>query len=58
MPALASIEELRNAQKELLEAQNVEELKGLFRKWRKIGWKNICKLWLEEQTPEKLKGEE
>jgi len=27
------------------------------RKWRRIGWKNVCKLWLEESTPEKLKGE-
>jgi len=26
-------------------------------KWRRIGWKNICKLWLEERTPEQLKGE-
>jgi len=22
-----------------------------------IGWKNICKLWLEDRTPEQLKGE-
>jgi hypothetical protein len=27
------------------------------RKWRRIGWKNICKLWLEERSPEQLKGE-
>jgi len=27
------------------------------RKWRRIGWKNVCKLWLEERTPEQLKGE-
>jgi hypothetical protein len=26
-------------------------------KWRRIGWKNVCKLWLEERTPEQLKGE-
>jgi hypothetical protein len=26
-------------------------------KWRRIGWKNICKLWLQERTPEQLKGE-
>jgi len=25
--------------------------------WRRIGWKNICKLWLEERTPEQLKDE-
>jgi hypothetical protein len=27
------------------------------RKWRRIRWKNICRLWLEESTPEELKGE-
>ncbi len=27
------------------------------RKWPRIGWKNVCKLWLEERTPEQLKGE-
>ena len=57
MPAIAPIEDLRNAQKELLEARDVEELKRVFKKWRRIGWRNVCKLWLEESTPEKLKGE-
>jgi hypothetical protein len=38
--------------------KSLEELKKVFRKWRRIGWKNICKLWLEESTPEKLKGED
>ena len=57
MPAIAPIEDLRNAQKELLEVRDIEELKRVFRKWRRIGWKNICRLWLEESTPEKLKGE-
>ena len=27
------------------------------RKWRRIGWKNVCKLWLQERTSEPLKGE-
>jgi hypothetical protein len=57
MPAIAPIEDLRVAQKELLEVKNIEELKKVFKKWRRIGWKNICRLWLEENTPEKLKGE-
>ena len=26
--------------------------------FKRIGWKNICKLWLGERTPEQLKGEE
>ena len=33
------------------------ELAGLFRAYRKVGYKNICKLLLGESTPEKLKGE-
>lgn len=57
MPAIAPIEDLRVAQKELLEVKNIEELKKVFKKWRRIGWKNICKLWLQERTPEQLKGE-
>jgi len=56
MPAIASLEELRTAHKDLLAAKDIEELKTRFKKWRRIGWKNICKLWLEERTPEQLKG--
>ena len=58
MPAIASLEDLKAAQKELLETQDINELKKVFKKYRRIGWKNICKLWLEESTPEKLKDEE
>jgi len=58
VPAIASLEDLKAAQKELLETQDINELKKVFKKYRRIGWKNICKLWLEESTPEKLKGEE
>ena len=57
MPAIASLEELKAAEKELLEAKDLEDLKTVFRKWRHIGWKNVCKLWLGERTPEQLKGE-
>jgi hypothetical protein len=57
MPAIAPIEDLRALQKELLGAKDINELKKIFKKWRRIGWKNICKLWLEERTPEQLKGE-
>ena len=57
MPAIASLEDLKAAQRDLLEAKNPEELKAAFKKWRKIGWKNVCKLWLQERTPEQLKGE-
>jgi hypothetical protein len=57
MPAIASLEDLKTAQKELLETTDINELKKVFKKYRRIGWKNICKLWLEERTPEQLKGE-
>jgi hypothetical protein len=57
MPAIALLEDLKAAQKELLEAKDLDELKGIFKKWCRIGWKNICKLWLGELTPEQLKGE-
>jgi hypothetical protein len=56
-PAIASLEDLKAAQKDLQEAKDLNELKAAFKKWRRIGWKNICKLWLEERTPEQLKGE-
>jgi hypothetical protein len=58
MPAIASLEDLKAAQKELSETTDINELKKVFKKYRRIGWKNICKLWLEESTPEKLKSEE
>ena len=57
MPAIASLEDLRAAQKDLLEAKDLYDLKAAFKKWRRIGWKNLCKLCLEERTPEQLKGE-
>ncbi len=57
MPAIASLEDLKSAQKDLQEAKDLNKLKAAFKKWRKIGWKNICKLWLGERTPEQLKGE-
>jgi hypothetical protein len=57
MPAIAPLEDLKAAQKDLLEAKDFEQLKEVFKRWRRIGWRNVCKLWLEESTPEKLKGE-
>jgi hypothetical protein len=57
MPAIASLEDLKAAQKELLETQDINGLKKVFKKYRRIGWKNVCKLWLQERTPEELKGE-
>ena len=39
MPAIASLDDLKAAQKDLLEAKDLNELKGEFKKWRRIGWK-------------------
>jgi hypothetical protein len=69
MPAIASLEDLKSAQKEglgtyamcyvSLQSRTRDTSHGydLNEKWRRIGWKNICKLWLQEGTPEELKGE-
>jgi len=29
---------------------------GILSRWRRIDWKNICKLWLEERRLEQLEG--
>jgi hypothetical protein len=42
MPAIASLEDLKDARKDLLEAKDLNELKAVFKKWRRIGWKNMC----------------
>ena len=42
MPAIASLEDLKAAQKDLLEAKDLNALKTAFKKWRRIGWKNLC----------------
>ena len=57
MPAIAILEDLKTAQKDLLAAKDLDQMKAAFKKWRRIGWKNVCKLWVQECTPEELKGE-
>ena len=42
MPAIASLEDLETAQRDLLETKDLDELKRVFKKWRRIGWKNVC----------------
>ena len=42
MPAIASLEDLKAAQKDLLEAKDLDDLKKVFKKWRRIGWRNVC----------------
>ena len=57
MPAIASLDELKAARQDLLQAKDLDELQAAFKKWRRLGWKNVCKLWLQERTPEQLKRE-
>ena len=52
MLAIAPLEDLRAVQKPLRYA--LCALLYALGRWRNIGWKNICKLWLEERTPEQL----
>ena len=57
MPAIATLDDLKAAQQDLLQAKDLDELKAVFKKWRRISWKNVCKLWLQKRTPEQLKRE-
>ncbi len=62
MPAIATIEELRSVQVDIESFKAAEPnaytaMADLLKKHRKVGYKNICKLFLGESTPEKLKGE-
>jgi hypothetical protein len=63
MPALASLDDLKEvlARLEELKASHAEAYDAfsvILKKYRKVGYKNICKLLLGETTPEKLKGEQ
>jgi hypothetical protein len=40
MPAIASLEDLKAAQKDLLEAKDLAEFKAVFKRWRRIGWRS------------------
>ena len=63
MAALASLEDLKDvlARLEQLKGQHPEAydaFAALLKAFRRVGYKNICKLLLGESTPEKLKGEQ
>ena len=61
MPAIASLEDLKMVRRDFRSMFLVVTPYALRftvnGKWRRIGWKNVCKLWLQERTPEQLKGE-
>jgi hypothetical protein len=61
MPAVASLEELKAVEEHLKELQSLHPegysaVVELFRRHRKVGYKNICKMMMGEATAEKLKG--
>ena len=61
MPSIASLEELQAVSQDLValkerQPEAYQEVAVLFKKHRKVGYKNICKMLLGEATPEKLKG--
>ena len=61
MPAFASLEDLEqvNIKLEELKTNYPEAYTGfseLFKSFRRVGYKNICKMLLGEATPKELKG--
>ena len=63
MPAVAYLEDLKKIERESKAFREefpeaYKRLTSIIKGNRKVGYKNICKLLLEEATPEKLKGEE
>lgn len=61
MPAEVPLEELERVQQELesLKMKGPEmydDFMQLFKRNRSVGYKNICKMLMDEATPKKLKG--
>lgn len=63
MPAIASLEDLKKLSSEIQEIKKkypeaCERITQVIKKNRKIGYRNFCKLFLGEKTPEGLKSTE
>ena len=61
MPAIASLEDLQNLNAEIQEVKNKHsdvcvKIVELIKKNRKVGYRNFCKLFTGERTPEELKS--
>jgi len=61
MPAVASLEDLQAVEEHLSQlkerhAEAYGDLVELFRRHRKVGYKNICRMMMGEATAGKLKG--
>jgi rubrerythrin len=60
MSAVADLEDLKQVKKELESLKMKDEeiyndFVDLFKRNRSVGYKNICKMLMEETTPEELK---
>ena len=61
MPATSTLEDLQAVHADLeslkqKHSESYDDIAALFKKHRKVGYKNICKMLLGEASPEKLKG--
>ena len=61
MPAIASLEDLERLNTEIQEVKKQHpdvcaRIAQILKKNRKIGYRNFCKLFLGERTPEQLKS--
>jgi hypothetical protein len=61
MPAAAPLEDLERAHEELQSLQMkfpdaFEDFSEFFRRNRSVGYNNLCKMLMGEQTPKELKG--
>jgi len=55
MPAIASLEDLKSARKDLLEAKDLNELKAVFKKWRRIGGRTFVSFGLKRELRQELR---
>jgi hypothetical protein len=63
MPAIASLEDLKKLDEDIqgIKKQHPDvcsKIAQIIKKNRKIGYRNFCKLFLGERTPEQLKSGE
>ncbi|RKY32124.1 MAG: hypothetical protein DRP74_03325 [Candidatus Omnitrophota bacterium] len=63
MPAIATLEDLKKLEAEIDEIKKehhevCEKIMAIIKRNRKIGYRNFCKLFMGERTPEELKSGE
>ena len=60
MPAIASLEDLKKLNAEIEKVKQkypdaAAKIVQIIKQFRKVGYRNFCKLFTEERTPEQLK---